>query len=153
MPFEIVDGEARLEEVRALFSEYAAQLGIDLGYQDFATELASLPVKYARPQGRLFLALADGVPAGCAAMRKLDASRAEMKRLFVGDRFRGQSLGRALATAVVQGAKEGGYQLLLLDTLATMTSAQALYRDLGFTKTQPYYDCPVEGTVFMQLIL
>jgi len=153
MPFEIVDGEARLEEVRALFSEYAAQLGIDLGYQDFATELVMLPGKYARPQGRLFLALADGVPAGCAAMRKLDASNAEMKRLFVKDSFRGRALGRALANAVVQGAKESGYQLLLLDTLSTMTSAQALYRELGFTETKPYYDCPVAGTVFMQLVL
>jgi ribosomal protein S18 acetylase RimI-like enzyme len=153
MPFEIVDGEARLEEVRALFSEYAAQLCIDLGYQDFATELVMLPGKYARPQGRLFLALADGVPAGCAAMRKLDASHAEMKRLFVKDSFRGRSLGRALANAVVQAAKESGYQLLLLDTLSTMTSAQTLYRELGFTESQPYYDCPVAGTVFMQLVL
>lgn len=153
MQFKIVDGESHLDDVRTLFLEYAQQLEIDLSYQDFQAELDLLPGKYARPQGRLFVALADGVPAGCAAMRRLDASRAEMKRLFVKDSFRGQSLGRALAKQIVQSAKESGYQLLLLDTLATMHGAQALYRDLGFTEIMPYYDCPVAGTVFMQLIL
>lgn len=153
MQFTIVDGETRLDDLRALFTEYAESLEIDLGYQDFALELSTLPAKYARPEGRLFLALADGVPAGCAAMRRLDKSRAEMKRLYVKRSFRGLSLGRALACAVIEGARESGCRTLVLDTLASMARAQALYRDLGFSQTEPYYDCPVQGTVFMRLDL
>lgn len=153
MQFTIVDGESHLDDVRMLFLEYAQQLEIDLSYQDFQAELDLLPGKYARPGGRLFLALAKGVPAACVAMRLLDENRAEMKRLYVRAAFRGQALGRMLANEVINSARELSCQVLLLDTLATMQGAQALYRDLGFFPVAPYYDCPIAGTVFMQLTL
>lgn len=149
----IIEGDTRIGDVRALFTEYAASLGIDLGYQNFREELASLPGKYARPDGRLYLTLVGGVPAGCVAMRRLDESRAEMKRLYVRDSFRGLSLGRTLAQRVIADARSAGFSELVLDTLASMHRAQALYRSLGFAETTAYYDCPVAGTVFMRLTL
>lgn len=149
----IIEGETRISDVRTLFTEYAASLGIDLGYQNFAEELATLPGKYARPDGRLYLALVDDVPAGCIAMRRLSESRAEMKRLYVRDSFRGLSLGRALAQRVIAEARADGCSDLVLDTLSSMYRAQALYRSLGFVETTAYYDCPIAGTVFMRLAL
>lgn len=149
----IIEGETRIQDVQTLFSEYAASLGIDLGYQNFAEELATLPGKYARPDGRLYLALVDDVPAGCIAMRRLSESRAEMKRLYVRDSFRGLSLGRALAQRVIAEARADGCSDLVLDTLSSMHRAQALYRSLGFVETTAYYDCPIAGTVFMRLAL
>jgi ribosomal protein S18 acetylase RimI-like enzyme len=153
MQIELIDGAARIDDVKALFTEYAASLGIDLGYQNYGDEFASLPGKYARPCGRLYLALVDGAPAGCIAMRKLNDTRAEMKRLYVRPAFRGAKLGLALVERVIADAREIGYRELVLDTLGSMHRAQELYRGLGFVETEPYYDCPVEGTVFLRLDL
>lgn len=153
MYLELVDGETRIDDAKTLFAEYAASLGIDLGYQNFGDEFAGLPGKYARPDGRLYLAFVDGNLAGCIAMRKLSDRRAEMKRLYVRPGFRGAKVGLALATRVVTDAREIGYRELVLDTLASMHRAQQFYRDLGFVETKAYYDCPVAGTVFLKLEL
>ena len=153
MKIELIEAYDRIEEVKTLFGEYAASLPIDLGYQDYEEELASLPGKYARPNGRLYLALADGELAGCAALRRLDSARAEMKRLYVRSSFRGFQLGRRLVEHLIADAKDLGCRYLVLDTLAGMARAQQLYRELGFTEIPPYYDCPVPGTVFLSLSL
>lgn len=153
MQIEIIDACERIEDIKTLFGEYAASLPVDLCYQNYAEELASLPGKYARPDGRLYLALADGQIAGCAAMRRLDYERAEMKRLYVRDSFRGLKLGRTLAERIILDARETGCRFILLDTLPSMERAQKMYRQLGFVETAPYYDCPIPGTVFMRLPL
>lgn len=153
MHLEIIEGETRLDDVKTLFAEYAASLGIDLGYQNFGDEFAGLPGKYARPNGRLNLALVDGAPAGCVAMRRLDKARAEMKRLYVREGFRGAKVGLALTERIIADAREIGYRALVLDTLSTMQRAQALYRSLGFVEIEPYYDSPIPGTTYLSLSL
>ena len=153
MPLEIIDGETRIDDVKALFSEYAASLGIDLGYQNYDEEFSGLPGKYARPDGRLYLALVDGVPAGCIAMRRLSASCAEMKRLYVRDDYRGLRIGRLLVERVIDSAREIGCDTLVLDTLARMNRAQELYHRLGFVPTEAYYEGAYPGTVFLRLAL
>ena len=151
MHLEIIEGKTRIDDVRTLFAEYAASLGIDLAYQNFGDEFAGLPGKYARPNGRLYLALVDGAPAGCVAMRRLDEARAEMKRLYVRSDFRGAKVGLALAERIIADAREIGYCALVLDTLNTMQRAQALYRSLGFIEIEPYYDSPIPGTTYLSL--
>lgn len=153
MHLEIIDGETRIDDVKTLFAEYAASLGIDLGYQNFGDEFAGLPGKYARPNGRLYLALVDGAPAGCVAMRRLDEARAEMKRLYVRSDFRGAKVGLALTERIIADARQIGYRALVLDTLSTMQRAQALYRSLGFVEIEPYYDSPIPGTTYLSLSL
>jgi ribosomal protein S18 acetylase RimI-like enzyme len=140
--------------VTRLFRAYAGSLQIDLGYQGFDEELASLPGKYAPPSGALLLARdEDGLAIGCVAMRPLDENICEMKRLYVAPEGRGAGLGRALAEAIIETARAAGYREMRLDTLASMAGAQALYRALGFVEIAPYYDTPIEGTVFMGLKL
>ena len=146
---EIIDAYTHLDEVRTLFSEYAASLPIDLSYQNFAKELSGLPGKYAPPDGRLFLARVNGQIAGCVALRRFDETRAEMKRLYVRPAFRGFHLGRLLAERVLGAAEDAGYAAVLLDTLSTMNTAKQLYRQLGFVEIEPYYDSPVAGTTFL----
>lgn len=147
---EITPAYARLDAVRALFTEYAGSLGVDLSYQQFSSELSGLPGKYAEPDGRLYLALVDGVPAGCVALRRFDAARAEMKRLYVRPAFRGLHLGSLLVKQAIDAAREIGYRSVLLDTLQSMDRAKQLYRQLGFVEIEPYYDSPVAGTAFLQ---
>jgi GNAT superfamily N-acetyltransferase len=147
---EICDARipADLSLVRCLFREYAAALGVDLCFQGFETELAGLPGRYARPQGGIWLAMNNGVPAGCVALRPIDQTAAEMKRLYVRPDNRGQGLGQLLIQQVVAAAKDAGYQRLCLDTLPSMAGAIRLYQQLGFTPIEPYCHNPVPGAMF-----
>jgi GNAT superfamily N-acetyltransferase len=137
---------------RALFEEYAASIGVDLCFQGFAEELASLPGAYAPPRGCLLLAERDQ-PVGCVALRPLDAGTGEVKRLYVRPAARGEGVGALHAHAAVDRARVCGYRELKLDTLATMTAAHALYASLGFRRCAPYYDNPLPGVTYMSLAL
>ena len=140
--------------MKRLFGEYAATLGVDLSYQDFAAEVANLPGKYAPPAGELLLAVGEGgEPLGCVAVRPLGEGRCEMKRLYVPSAARGLGVGKALVEAIILAAAKIGYREMWLDTLPEMTTALALYRRAGFTPIASYYTTPVEGTVFLGLTL
>ena len=144
----------QLDATRTLFGEYAAQLGVDLCFQDFEAELAGLPGDYAEPRGALLLALVDGELAGCCALRPLDdvdyGNAAEMKRLYVRKAFRGFGIGRQLAEAILEAAERLGYACVLLDTLDDMEAARALYEDLGFEDIPPYYHNPLPGAHYLK---
>lgn len=141
--------------VRALFEEYAHSLNVDLCFQDFSTELQTLPGAYAPPRGGLLLARVDGAVAGCCALRPLDAAdypnAAEMKRLYVRKAFRGFGLGRQLTEGILDVARQAGYACVLLDTLDEMESARALYADLGFEEIPPYYHNPIAGSHYLKV--
>ena len=143
----------QIAAVRKLFEEYAAWLGVDLGFQGFANELANLPGSYAPPRGRLLLATDAGGPAGCVALRPMGETVCEMKRLFVRPACRGQGLGRALAQRVISEAQSIGYATMRLDTLPFMHGAIRLYESLGFVRCPGYYETPLRETVFLELQL
>ena len=147
--------ETEIEQVRELFAEYVAWLGINLCFQNYDQELADLPGDYAPPQGRLLLAIDDnGVAAGCVALRDLGDDRCEMKRLFVRPDFRGQHLGWRLAEMILDEARTIGYHAIRLDTLpGKMNQAIKMYRALGFKDIAPYYHNPVQDAAFMELSL
>lgn len=144
-----------IEIIRTLFLEYAKTLDFSLCFQGFDEELAALPGKYSAPKGSLLLAAnTDGEFAGCVAIRPINDTDAEMKRLYVRPAFRGHALGRRLALASVSFAQSAGYQALFLDTIAeTMAAAEQLYQNMGFVKTAPYYENPVIGATFYRLDL
>jgi putative acetyltransferase len=160
-------GASDIELARALFVEYAAWLAIDLCFQGFDRELATLPGAYAPPLGRLLLAGAPGEAFGCIALRPLaatgksDGERAtdvatavgEVKRLYVRPGSRRGGWGRKLAEAVIGDARAIGYRELKLDTLEWMGEARALYSRLGFRECPKYYDNPHPGVVYMSLEL
>lgn len=145
---------ADLDGVRTLFTEYASALKVDLCFQNFAAELASLPGEYAGPRGALLLATVAGELAGCCAMRPLDGvdypNACEMKRLYVRPAYRGLRLGRLLAETILESARVAGYDCILLDTLDEMEAARALYSELGFDEIPPYYYNPIAGAHYLK---
>ena len=146
-----------MAQARTLFLEYAATLTIDLRYQGFAEEVATLPGAYAAPRGMLLLAGPRDAAIGCVALRPIagtgDTALAEIKRMYVHPAARGTGLGRRLMESVVAGARAMGYRELKLDTLAQMREAQLLYGKFGFRECAPYYPSPIAGTVYMSLTL
>lgn len=144
---------ADIAQARELFLEYQSTLGVDLCFQGFAEELASLPGHYARPAGRLLLAANDISVLGMVALRPMLNNDCEMKRLYVRPSGRGAGLGRLLTCALIKEARLAGYGRVLLDTLPTMTEAQALYRSLGFVEIAAYCQNPITGTRYMALNL
>lgn len=147
------EGTDDVEQVRALFKEYANSLDIDLCFQNFEAELAGLPGDYAPPRGALFIAHSANDMVGCCALRPLDTAdypnACEMKRLYVRPALRGNGLGRRLAEAVIQAASQAGYAYVLLDTLSEMETARAMYQELGFVEVAPYYFNPIEGAHYL----
>jgi ribosomal protein S18 acetylase RimI-like enzyme len=152
----IVQAASALEisAVRDLFEEYAAWLGIDLGFQEFEAELAALPGQYSPPAGVLLLAVAGGAYVGCVGLRPLDPPPvAELKRLWVRPEARGDRLGESLVRRALSFASDAGYQRVRLDTLASMGSARHLYESLGFREIEAYRFNPVQGARYMELDL
>jgi GNAT superfamily N-acetyltransferase len=141
---------ADLDAIRDLFREYEAWVAEPACFATFERELAELPGDYGPPGGLLLLALDDGAPAGCAALRRLEGSAGEMKRLYVRPACRGRALGRRLAEAIIAAARERGYGVLRLDSLPKMASALALYADLGFAPRRPYSREPTPGALFFE---
>jgi ribosomal protein S18 acetylase RimI-like enzyme len=149
----VLDHSPPTDEVRELFLEYAASLAFPLDFQDFEREVADLPGAYEPPRGALVVARAGRKAAGCVAVRPLDDTTCEMKRLFVRPEFRGVGIGRALAEVAVSAARARGYGRMRLDTVPGMETAQALYEELGFVEIASYRPNPIPGVRYLELEL
>jgi GNAT superfamily N-acetyltransferase len=136
-----------------LFRAYADWLGEDLEFQNFSRELAELPGEYSPPRGAILLAREASQFRGCVALRPLDATTCEMKRLYVVPEAKGRGVGRLLAEAVIRKAVYLGYARMRLDTLRSMTRARALYATLGFEAIPPYRHNPLPGPEYYELDL
>ena len=151
-------GAGDMVTIRALFLEYQDWLRVDLCFQDFEAELATLPGGYAPPQGALWLATVDGGLAGCIGFRPHGGPRAnegacEMKRLWLRPAYRGIGLGRRLAVTCIAAARTAGHRTICLDTLSFMDDARALYAQLGFHEIPAYYDNPLDDVRYLELDL
>ena len=133
-----------------MFREYAAAIGDDFWRDGFEEELAALPGNY---EALLLARDGTGVLIGSVAIKRLPDGTAELKRLYVRAAARGTGLGKTLAAAAVERARELGYALLRLDTLPAMEAARGIYASLGFEPCEPYSDNPIHGVLFFELKL
>lgn len=156
---EIVDEEdaKAIGAIRELWTAYWQSLGLPSSFQGFAAELRALPGKYRRPAGCLLLARVDsGLPVATAALRPLDddsSESCEAKRLYVHPNFRRRGIAAALLNKLIEVARDTGYRSLYGDTLPTMSSALALYREFGFVEVGPYSADPTPNAIYMRLSL
>jgi GNAT superfamily N-acetyltransferase len=139
--------------IARLMREYVETLEADISFQDFESEYAVLPGKYARPEGVVLIGRTANEAVGIVAYRPLEHRICEMKRLYVLPRFRGTGLGRLLVEELVRDARSHGYRRMVLDTLPSMRPAQALYSAEGFRPIPAYYDNPLPGVIYMALDL
>ena len=153
LTYLIAKTEADFETGKTLFQEYAQSLKVDLCFQNFSTELETIAKQYNLPSGGLYLVFYDGLPAGCAGIRKLDDETAELKRMFVKDEYRGHKFGVKLLQLAIDLAKQLGYAKLRLDTLEDMVKAQQLYHSFGFYEIPAYRFNPLGGTIYMEKML
>jgi len=151
-------GNVDMEYVRELFTEYRAEVDTELCFPGFEEELAELPGRYAAPLGRLLLAQKDAGTGGkeitggvgVTYWKEPDTGIGEMRRLYVRPNRRGRGLGRRLAEAAIDGARDMGYSRLRLLTLERMTGALALYPKLGFSDISGDFPEAPDGLIFME---
>jgi ribosomal protein S18 acetylase RimI-like enzyme len=144
-----VERAAGMRLVREMLEEYGRATNVDLSFQNFEHELATLPYEYEP----ILIAYVDDVAAGCVALRRIDDLICEMKRLYVRPAFRGHALGRKLAEAIIGEARARGFARMRLDTLPSMQKAMALYESLGFVDIEPYRFNPIAGSRYLELDL
>ena len=139
---------------RALFQEYATTLPFDLTFQHFDDELERLEKEYGSPAGALLLVCTPpGSIVGCVGIRALEDTIAELKRMYIQPRYRGQGLGARLLHQSLAVARELGYTRLRLDTLPSMNRALDLYQQAGFYEIPPYRFNPLPGAKYLEVAL
>lgn len=142
-----------VEAVRFLVLAHATSLREHPGSDQVRTDAENLPGPYVAPRGRLYLARLDSMPAGCVALRPVEATTGEVKRMFVLSSARRNGVARALMEQLISDARRMGYTRLRLGTLNEMTVAQNLYRELGFNQIPRYRADEMVDTVFFELDL
>jgi ribosomal protein S18 acetylase RimI-like enzyme len=142
--------EDEIQNARSLIIEYIKWLNQDLSFQNIDEELNNFPQKYSEPDGIFIIAKENSNVVGCVGLKKIDGKICEMKRLFVNNNHRGKGIGRKLIDIIIEEAKLKGYEIIRLDTLATMESALRLYGKSGFYEISPYYNNPYSGVVYLE---
>lgn len=151
-----------IETVRRLFQEYRQWLAdhrdpaplaanrVTAGLELVDGLIATLPGAYGPPRGDVLLWIAaDGI-AACGALRGLEPSVGEIKRIFVRSDYRGKEFGRPFVRAMIDRARELGYKRLRADTLPSMTAAIEFYQELEFRPVPAYWPHPVAGAIFFE---
>jgi carbonic anhydrase len=144
--------ENDMPTVRKLFREYQEWLGVDLCFQGFDEELATLPGSYAPPTGVIFIAIEDNEAVGCVGIRPRMDNEAELKRLYVRPGHQGRGIGKQLFHTAMTRAKRIGYTSIVLDTLPAMQTAKSLYVAYGFKEIPAYYGNPEEGVEYYRYV-
>ena len=93
----------------------------------------NLKPEHVVPGSGVFLvARADGQAVGCGALRRLDETTAEVKRMYVEPGARGRGVGAAILDHLETAARELGVDRLVLETGIHQAEAIGLYRRAGF---------------------
>ncbi|MEO5700570.1 MAG: GNAT family N-acetyltransferase [Casimicrobiaceae bacterium] len=145
-----------VEWCRARYRDHPHVVDQVFGYQSLATELETLASSYGPPEGKTLLTLCDGQVCAGGAYRRLAEGSCEMKRLFVRNDVKGRGIGRRLCTALVDAARDEGFERMRLDTGNLFTEAIAMYESLGFRRCTPYRRYPaalMPYLVFMEIPL
>ena len=157
-----VNWPKELDTVRRLFREYrdwlaehshsSASVGAraPAGLAQLDRVIDGLPGVYGPPGGDVILAFKGSELAACGALRAWEPKVAEIKRIYVRADHRGPGFGPILTGALLDRARELGYERVRVDTLPTMAAAIQFYQEMGFRPIRAYWDHPVPGALFFE---
>jgi len=99
----------------------------------------------------VWLAIVEGEPVGCVALRKLawPENCGELKRMYVRAERRANGIANTLLEALEKYAAQNGYESLYLDTADSMLAAVRFYERNGYKRCERYNQNP-QATVFMR---
>lgn len=137
MEFVIAVEDPQAADVGAVLARHLAVMREDTP----PAHVHALPAERLRdPAVTLFGARRAGVLLGVGAIRRLDASHAELKSMHTLAEARGQGVGRAMLNHLLRVAAGSGYQQVSLETgtMATFEPARAMYESAGFRRCEPF---------------
>ncbi len=93
-----------------------------------------------RPEVTFFSVIDDGALIGCGAIKRLDATHAEVKSMRTARSRQGSGVASALLTHLLAEAREMGFRRLSLETGSAefFGPARGLYRKFGFDYCDPF---------------
>lgn len=144
-PIRIIPADPEAPEARACLAAYARLLAEKI---PGISASVHVPVPdpqapaFRPPHGAFLLASVGADTLGCVSLKRIDATTAEVKRLWVAPAARGRGLARRLMVALEQAARDLGYRRLRLDTNENLPEAIALYRATGWTDAAPFTPFP-----------
>lgn len=153
MEFIIANTEQDYEAAAVLFKEYSSWLQVDLCFQSFNEELKTLEKMYSKQDGGIVLCKDGNKYVGCSAIRRIDETACELKRMWVQLPYQKKGIGELLLKECIAIAKNLQYKTIKLDTLQRLLPAIHLYKKYGFLETTSYYHNPLENVVYMELAI
>jgi pimeloyl-ACP methyl ester carboxylesterase/GNAT superfamily N-acetyltransferase len=133
---------------RVLVPDYVSE--IRAMYPDWTPDVPPrlMPVDVEPPGGRWLVAYRHSKPVGCAALKRLDPTTAEIKRVYVAPEARGRGVARALLARLEEIARDVGYTTLRMDTGAKQPASVALFSSIGYAQVDDYNGNPVAAYWF-----
>ncbi len=105
---------------------------------------AELSALYNRPPSPfaleevLVIARMDGEPVGCGALRQIDGTTVEVKRMYVVPTARRRGIARRMLAELERVAAERGNVRVILETGIFQPEALSLYGSAGYRRTENY---------------
>jgi putative acetyltransferase len=109
-------------ELKALFPE-AGATHFSLGREQVAAS-----------EGAFVIAYLDHTAVGCGAVRRIESTTGELKRMYVDPVVRGRGIGRALVEALEREARQLGMTTVVLETGPRLPAAISLNETMGYVR-------------------
>jgi putative acetyltransferase len=153
LTFAIREDDLSGTEVIALLEQHLAEMASHTP----AESVHAMPVERLAGRDVTFWSVwSDDRLAGCGALKRLDATHAEIKSMRVADDFRRQGVGEVILLHLIAAARARGYTRVSLETGSNppFKAARRLYSRHGFIECEPFADYVLDPwSVFMTLEL
>ncbi len=136
--------DPRSSGARQALAQYFAELAsrFPTGFDTDQAGAAADAGELRPPHGAFIVVTSDGATVGCGALKRIDDTTAEIKRMWIHPDWRGLGLGRRLLVELEDVARRIGRRRVVLDTNETLTEAIAMYERAGYRAVERYNDNP-----------